>query len=259
MQSSLGPVAVHECAIDLGQESFVVPYVDVVGTAGAGPHLTVVAGIHGTEYTSIAAARAWAATLRPDQLCGHVTVVPVVNLPAFWARSPFVVPLDKKNLNRSFPGDAHGTAAERIAHAVTDRFIAGSDYLLDLHAGDLPAALEPFVLYDESPVAGQARELAHAYGLGAASWTGPLSTCTFAVWPMSPVTSESQWETPPRSARRSSTTDGCGCGPKLPAGGERRPHLASRWRPARGSGPLHHYSAELPSRCSPAPRVCHSS
>jgi uncharacterized protein len=157
---------VRELVVDLGDDHLAIPYVRLQGTAGDGPHLTVVAGVHGTEYTSIAAARAWACELREDELSGQVTVVPVVNLPAFWARSPFVVPLDGKNLNRSFPGDAGGSAAERLAAAVTERFIAGSDHLLDLHAGDLPEALEPFTLYDESPVADRARELALAYGLG---------------------------------------------------------------------------------------------
>jgi uncharacterized protein len=155
-------------ASDTASDSAVlsIPYVDVVGEAGDGPHLTVIAGVHGTEYTSIAAARELLAELRPADLSGTVTVAPVINLPAFWARTPFVVPLDGKNLNRSFPGDPAGTAAERIAAAVTETLINGSDYLIDLHAGDLPEALEPFVFYDASPVEREARELALAYGLG---------------------------------------------------------------------------------------------
>ena len=156
----------QELVVDLGSEQVTIPYVRLVGTAGDGPHLTVIAGVHGTEYTSIAAAREWARELCEDEIRGQVTVVPVVNLPAFWARSPFVVPLDGKNLNRTFPGRADGSAAERLAAAVTETFIVGSDHLLDLHAGDLPEALEPFTLYDESPVGDRARELALAYGLG---------------------------------------------------------------------------------------------
>ena len=38
--------------------------------------------------------------------------------------------------------------------------------MIDLHAGDLPEALEPFVFYDASPVEQPARDLALAYGLG---------------------------------------------------------------------------------------------
>jgi predicted deacylase len=160
-------IETSEVRVDLGDHGVLgIPYVDVVGEAGAGPHLTVIAGVHGTEYASIAAARALLAELRPAELSGTVTVAPVINLPAFWARTPFVVPLDGKNLNRSFPGDTAGSAAERIAAAVTGRLIKGSDYVIDLHAGDLPEALEPFVFYDASPVEARARELAIAYGLG---------------------------------------------------------------------------------------------
>jgi predicted deacylase len=155
-----------EVRVDLGDDGVLsIPYVRVAGEAGGGPHLTVIAGVHGTEYTSIAAARELLQELRPTELSGTVTVAPVINLPAFWARTPFVVPFDGKNLNRSFPGDAGGSAAERIAAAVTERLIEGSDYLIDLHAGDLPEALEPFVLYDASPVERQARDLALTYGL----------------------------------------------------------------------------------------------
>ena len=142
-----------------------IPYVDVRG-AQDGPHLTVIAGVHGTEYTSIAAAREFARSLDPATVSGRITVVPLVNLPAFWARSPFVVPEDGKNLNRCFPGDPSGSYAEALADAVFTRFITGSDALLDLHAGDLPEALEPFAIYEESPVEGAARDLALAYGLG---------------------------------------------------------------------------------------------
>jgi predicted deacylase len=160
-------IETSELRVDLGDGAeLAIPYVNVVGEAGPGPHLTVIAGVHGTEYTSIAAARQLLAELRPGELSGTVTVAPLINLPAFWARTPFVVPLDGKNLNRSFPGDANGSAAERIAAAVTERLIKGSDYVIDLHAGDLPEALEPFVFYDASPVEPQARALALAYGLG---------------------------------------------------------------------------------------------
>jgi predicted deacylase len=142
-----------------------IPYVRSTGTR-PGPHLTVIAGIHGTEYTSIAAAREFARGLGAGPIAGTITVVPIVNVPAFWARSPFVVPIDGNNLNRSFPGDAQGTAAQMLAYQVTENFIKGSDYLLDLHAGDLPEALEPFALYDESTVQERSRQLALAYGLG---------------------------------------------------------------------------------------------
>jgi predicted deacylase len=156
---------VHELIVPIADGTLAVPYVEVTG-ASPGPHLTVIAGVHGAEYTSIAAVREFARTLDPAWVCGRITAVPVVNLLSFWERSAFVVPVDDKNLNRSFPGDPAGTFTDVLAHHITEAFIRPTDYLLDLHAGDVPEALEPFALYDESPVEEQSRQLAHAYGLG---------------------------------------------------------------------------------------------
>jgi predicted deacylase len=143
-----------------------IPYARIEGRAGEGPHLTVVAGVHGCEYTGMAAVMRLIARLDPDTLRGTVTAVPILNQPAFWARSPFVVPADGKNLNRCFPGDPGGSYTDVLAAEIFTRIIAPSDYLLDLHAGDLPEALEPFSLYEESDVEDRSRRLALAYGLG---------------------------------------------------------------------------------------------
>ena len=142
-----------------------VPVVEVTGTAD-GPRLTVIAGVHGCEYASMAAVRQWSVGLAGRDLNGRVTVVPVLNLPAFRARSPFVVPEDGKNLNRCFPGDPDGTLAERLADATFTKVITGSDALIDAHCGDLPEALEPFTLYEAGPAEDKALEIAVAYGLG---------------------------------------------------------------------------------------------
>src|SRR6266705_3292907 len=142
-----------------------VPLIEITGSAD-GPQLTVLAGVHGCEYASIAGVRQWARSLEERELRGRVVAVPVLNLPAFRARSPFVVPDDGKNLNRCFPGDPAGTLADRLAHAAFTQLIAGSDALVDVHAGDMVEALEPFALYDSGPEEARARELATAYGLG---------------------------------------------------------------------------------------------
>lgn len=142
-----------------------VPAVEATGTSD-GPMLTVIAGVHGCEYASMAAVREWSATLAHRDLRGRVRAVPVLNIPAFRARSPFVVPEDGKNLNRCFPGDPDGTLADRLAHATFTELIAGSDAVIDAHCGDLPEALEPFCLYEAGPSEDDAAELAVTYGLG---------------------------------------------------------------------------------------------
>ena len=151
---------------DLPGDPVEIPYARIQGRAGEGPHLTVVAGVHGCEYTGMAAVMRLIDRLDPDSLHGTVTAVPILNQPAFWSRSAFVVPADGKNLNRCFPGDPAGSYTDVLAHEIFTRLIAPSDYLLDLHAGDLPEALEPFTLYEESEVEDRSRRLALAYGLG---------------------------------------------------------------------------------------------
>jgi predicted deacylase len=142
-----------------------VPVIEVAG-AGDGPRLVVIAGVHGCEYASMAAVRRWARGLEERELRGRVVAVPVLNLPAFRARTPFVVPDDGKNLNRCFPGDPAGTLADRLAYDAFTQLISGSDALVDAHTGDMVEALEPFALYDAGPAEARARELASAYGLG---------------------------------------------------------------------------------------------
>jgi predicted deacylase len=142
-----------------------VPVLEITGT-GDGPLLTVIAGVHGCEYASMAGLRRWLTSLPGRDVRGRIVAVPVLNVPAFWARTPFVVPDDGKNLNRCFPGDPAGTLAERLAHATFTQLITGSDALIDMHAGDMVEALEPFALYDAGPGEARARELATAYGLG---------------------------------------------------------------------------------------------
>jgi uncharacterized protein len=149
----------------LGLAGLDIPVVELTG-AGDGPRLTVLAGVHGCEYAPMAAVRRWTLALAGRELRGSVRAVPVLNLPAFRARTPFLVPDDGKNLNRCFPGDPEGTLAQRLAHAAFTQLITGSDALVDVHAGDMVEALEPFALYDTGPAEARALELATAYGLG---------------------------------------------------------------------------------------------
>jgi predicted deacylase len=142
-----------------------VPAIQVTG-ARPGPRLTVIAGVHGCEYSSMAGLRGFVRSVDPEQLSGSIVAVPVLNLPSFWTRTPFVVPDDGKNLNRCFPGDPEGTLAERLAYDVFTQLITGSDAFVDMHAGDQVEALEPFALYNAGPQEAKARELAVAYGVG---------------------------------------------------------------------------------------------
>ena len=140
-----------------------IPYFEVHG-AHDGPTLTLIAGVHGCEYTSQQAVRTFLRTLEPSRLGGRIRAVPTLNLDAFYDRSPFVSPRDQKNLNRCFPGDPEGTYSDALAYFVTEELIKGSDYFIDLHAGDMVEDLFRFTIYDDSPVQDASRLLAEAYG-----------------------------------------------------------------------------------------------
>jgi predicted deacylase len=138
-----------------------------VDSARPGPHLLVTAGVHGGEYCGIEGAHAFLAALSPDRLHGRVTVLPLCNPPAFYAKRQYVVPDDGVNLNRVFPGREDGTLAERLAHAIMT-LARTATHWVDLHSGDLHEALLPFVIYSpEGPpaVAEEARRMALAYGI----------------------------------------------------------------------------------------------
>ena len=141
-----------------------VPLVEVTGSED-GPLLTVIAGVHGCEYASMEGVRCWTRGLETTDIRGRVRAVPVLNMPAFVGRTPFVVPDDGKNLNRCFPGDPAGTLADRLAYAAFTDLISGSDAYIDVHCGDMVEALQPFALYEAGPAEDKARDLAAAYGL----------------------------------------------------------------------------------------------
>ncbi len=130
-----------------------------------GPTLCLLGGVHGCEYSSIAAVIRVMNELDTSQLSGRILAMPVASMQSFERRSAFVIPADGKNLNRSFPGTLDGTYTDALARSLFDELIVPADALVDLHGGDLVEDLEPFALYAESDVSERAHELAVAFGL----------------------------------------------------------------------------------------------
>ncbi|WDL98426.1 M14 family metallopeptidase [Alicyclobacillus sp. ALC3] len=133
-----------------------------------GPTVVVQGGIHGCEYTSVDAALQIGRKLQPEQVKGRVLVLPIANPDSFYARSIYVHPLDNKNLNRQFPGDATGTASQQLARFLFEEAYSQADALLDLHGGDMIEALVPFSIYTVSgneELDTKAREMADVFGI----------------------------------------------------------------------------------------------
>jgi predicted deacylase len=116
----------------------------IINGEGDGPVLCLTAGVHATEYPSIAAAMRFANELQPGQLRGAVILVPVVSMAMFQSRLPFISPIDGLNLNKVAPGSASGSITEILVHALLTEVIAKAQYHVDLHAGDFGEMLLPF-------------------------------------------------------------------------------------------------------------------
>jgi predicted deacylase len=149
------------------------PVICVTG-AKPGPVLFVNAGVHGGEYPAVEAVIRLGRTLDPKKISGTVVLMPVLNLPAFRTRTPFVCPVDNVNPNRVFPGDPGGSYSEQMTHALINEFVVHSDAYIDLHGGDIPEALVPFVICRSDAgltdskardVAARSKEIAIAFGL----------------------------------------------------------------------------------------------
>lgn len=142
------------------------PVVTVTG-AKPGPVLFVGAGVHGGEYPAIEAVIRLSNSLDAKSLAGTAIFMPVLNLPAFHQRTPFVCPVDNVNPNRVFPGDPNGSYSEQMTHALFNEFVAHADAYLDLHGGDIPEALVPFSICrgGDDAVDMKSKDLAMIFGL----------------------------------------------------------------------------------------------
>lgn len=88
--------------------------------------------LHGDEYAGSRAIHRFVAGLEPDQLCGSIIAVPVVNLMA-WEQKNRVSSIDHLDLNREFPGASEGTWTRLLAHRLLEAIAKNADFVLDLH------------------------------------------------------------------------------------------------------------------------------
>src|SRR5881275_2852805 len=142
--------------------------VAVVNGAKPGPVLALVAGAHGTEYTSIIALEKLIGLLNPAEISGTVIIVPLINIQSFEQKVPHLNPIDRKSMNRFYPGKIDGTQTERASYLITKEIVDRCDHLIDLHGGDLDESLRPYSYW---PLTGNAeqdkvsREMALAFGI----------------------------------------------------------------------------------------------
>jgi predicted deacylase len=138
----------------------------VVVANGKGPTVLLTGGTHGDEYEAPIALMDLARALKPEVVQGRVILIPSLHFPAAKAGRR-LSPIDKRDLNRSFPGDPHGSFAYMLADYVTTRLLPITDVNLDLHSGgrgmDFVISTTGHVLDDPERMA-RTTALAKAFG-----------------------------------------------------------------------------------------------
>jgi len=141
--------------------------VSVVHGMNPGPVLALIAGTHGSEYTSIIALGQLLPKLDPSRMKGSVILVHMASPTMFYGRRVYYG-LDSKNPNRMFPGDPNGTVSERTAHAITTEVMDKATHVVDMHCGDGNESLRPYAYWmpiGDEKVDNAAREMLLAFGL----------------------------------------------------------------------------------------------
>ena len=144
-----------------------------LGGGRDGPHVLITGGVHGDEFEPMAALRLLAGELRRRTLRGRVTLIPVVNEPAFLLGDR--TGPDRLDLARTFPGRPDGSVTEQVAHALS-RLIRTVDIYLDLHSGGIRLRVHPltgYMIHPDPHVLERQRRMARIFGLPVVWGTDP--------------------------------------------------------------------------------------
>ncbi len=163
-----GQKATGTIEVSAGSDAALSIPVAVFHGAKPGPVLAIVAGSHGTEYTSIIALEKLIGMLNPSEISGTVIIVPLINIQSFEQKVPHLNPVDRKSMNRWYPGKMDGTQTDRASFMITKQVVEQCDHLIDLHGGDLDESLRPYSYWTKTGNEKQdqiSKEMVLAFGL----------------------------------------------------------------------------------------------
>ena len=138
----------------------------VVVKNGQGPGLLLTGGTHGDEYEGQIVLSELARSLQPETIRGRVIIIPSLHMPACLAGTR-TSPIDGRDINRSFPGDAAGSFAQMLAHYVTVFLLPLVGTNIDLHSGGRSLECIPCTmshLLDDAEILEETRMLASVFG-----------------------------------------------------------------------------------------------
>jgi len=119
------------------------PLADIRG-ARDGPTVAIISGMHGGEFSGPLAAIRLIQAIEPDALAGRLLIVPVLSTQAFMQRTMQLSPVDQREVHYVWPGRPSGTYSESLIDLVFG-VVKDAEFLLDLHAGEMAQALQPYV------------------------------------------------------------------------------------------------------------------
>lgn len=121
-----------------------------VAKNGKGPTALLTGANHGDEYEGPIALMELAQRIDQTLLSGRVIIVPALNYPAFRSGTR-TSPIDRGNMNRSFPGRPDGTVTEKIADYFARILVPMADVVVDIHAGGKTLDFLPFACIHHLP------------------------------------------------------------------------------------------------------------
>ena len=109
--------------------------VHVINGEKSGPTVCVTAAIHGDEVNGVEIVRRLLKKTIINKIAGALIAVPIVNVYGFLHQTRYL--MDRRDLNRSFPGSKKGSLAARLAYLVVEELLSKSTHCIDLHAGSM--------------------------------------------------------------------------------------------------------------------------
>jgi len=98
-----------------------------------GPTLLITAAIHGDEINGVEIIRRLMKKPGLRRMTGNLIAIPVVNVYGFLNQKRNLI--DKRDLNRSFPGSPTGSIAARLANILCSDIVPLATHAIDLHTG----------------------------------------------------------------------------------------------------------------------------
>jgi uncharacterized protein len=134
--------------------------VQVVHGRTPGPTMFVSAAVHGDEVIGVEIVRRLLRSPALSDLSGTLLAVPIVNAFGFMNHSRYLP--DRRDLNRSFPGNSSGSLAARLANLFLHEVVLRSDVGIDLHSAAIHRSNLPQIRV--APGRRRSLELAEAFG-----------------------------------------------------------------------------------------------